>query len=60
MSDVIEMHGPGPSEGEPCRKEQRGEDRIFKSADDTIRVGEKNYHKGCEPSTEESAAKDLA
>ncbi|HWW16034.1 MAG TPA: hypothetical protein VN310_15340 [Candidatus Dormibacteraeota bacterium] len=50
MNDVIEMHGPGPCEGEPCHKGQRGEDRIIKSADDKIRVGGKTYHKGCEPS----------
>ncbi len=60
MSDVIEMHGPGPCEGEPCRREQRGEDRIIKSADDRVRVGEKNYHKGCEPSAGEVAAKNRA
>jgi hypothetical protein len=60
MSDVIEMHGPGPCEGEPCQKELRGEDRIIKSADERIRVGEKNYHKGCEPSQEKSASKNRA
>ncbi len=60
MSDLIEMHGPGPCEGEPCQKELRGEDRIIKSADDRIRVGEKNYHKGCEPPQEKSAARDRA
>jgi hypothetical protein len=60
MSDVIEMHGPGPCEGEPCHRGLRGEDRIIKSADDRIRVGGKNYHKGCEPSPEKSAATDRA
>jgi len=60
MNDVIEMHGPGPCEGEPCRREQRGEDRIIKSEDDRVHLGGKNYHKGCEPSQEKSRAKDRA
>jgi glutaminyl-tRNA synthetase len=57
-SNILEMHGPGPCQGTPCQKELRGEDRNIKSADDLIRVRGKNYHRGCEPSQEELAAKD--
>jgi glutaminyl-tRNA synthetase len=58
--NVMEMHGPGPCEAQRCQRELRGEDRIIKHANDGIRVRGKNYHKGCEPSQREIAAKDLS
>ncbi|HTC46283.1 MAG TPA: glutamine--tRNA ligase/YqeY domain fusion protein [Candidatus Aquilonibacter sp.] len=58
--NVMEMHGPGPCEAQRCQRELRGEDRIIKHANDGIRVCGKNYHKGCEPSQREIAAKDLS
>jgi glutaminyl-tRNA synthetase len=57
-ANVMEMHGPGPCEAQRCQRELRGEDRVIKHANDRIRVRGKNYHKGCEPSQEEIAAKD--
>jgi len=59
-ANVMEMHGPGPCEAQRCRRELRGEDRIIKHASDRVRVRGKNYHKGCEPSQEEVATKDLS
>jgi glutaminyl-tRNA synthetase len=58
--NVMEMHGPGPCEAQRCQRELRGEDRIIKHANDRIRVRGKSYHKGCEPSPEDVAAKDLS
>jgi glutaminyl-tRNA synthetase len=58
--NVVEMHAPGPCEAQRCQRELRGEDRIIKHANDGIRVRGKHYHKGCEPSQREVAAKDLS
>lgn len=56
MSDVIELHGPGPCQADECQRS----DRNITSADDRVRVRGKDYHKGCEPTQEELAAKDRA
>ncbi len=60
MSDVAEIHGPGLCEATVCQRELKGGDRTFRSADDHVRVRDKSYHKGCEPTPEELAAKDRA
>jgi glutaminyl-tRNA synthetase len=59
-ANVAEMHGPGPCEAQRCQRELRGEGRIIKHANDRIRVRGKTYHRGCEPSEEEVAARDLS
>jgi hypothetical protein len=54
MSNVKDIYGPGPCEAIVCQRELHGGDRTINSADDHIRVGDKNYHRGCAPPLEES------
>jgi hypothetical protein len=48
----------GVCEAERCQRELQGHDRTIGSEDDRVRRQGKNYHKGCEPTPEELAAKN--
>lgn len=50
MSEVIGMEGV--CEAKKCKRPER---RIT-SRDDLVRVGKKNYHRGCEPTKAEQKA----
>jgi len=52
MSEVVELYGN--CEATPCKRESVA----ITNRDDKVTVRDKNYHKGCEPSSEQLAAKD--
>jgi len=51
--------GPGPCEAKVCQRELQGGDRGIDEGE-LVRIEDKNYHKGCEPTLEERAAKNRA
>jgi hypothetical protein len=57
--NVRQIVGPGPCEAEQCQRELQGEDKNIE-IDELVRVQGRNYHKGCEPTPDELAAKNRA
>jgi len=56
---VRQVMGPGPCEAKVCQRELQGGDRGIDEGE-LVRIEDKNYHKGCEPTLEERAAKNRA
>ena len=54
MSDVIEINGTGPCEATNCKRD----DKLITKETGGVKVENKNYHRGCEPSPEEAEAQN--